>query len=504
MCLSLVLIFPIGLYAQSSAKKQSQLSQNEKNQKSKQVSSNSGNNTHLSVDLNDLNLANQYQKRQRGKTFSFKEVYELAKKHNATYQAALANFQANETKPAVNLGQLLPSITLGLFQAYNKQFAPDTGSNQKDGFFEGGGDNDLPNVAVEQSIFDWSLWQSYAQSQYQLKADTITLAKAQQNLILKTNQAYFNVILAIDNLRFTKASVEWNQLLYKQNQNKLEAGTVDITDLESSKARLKSSIADYVDAVNQLENAYTKLYNLTGQKIQSIYGLKKAFPFQKPDPADLDKWQSISKKNNLDVVQKQFLVQVADKQISIAWGEFLPEAKVSAEGYRKLDYQNANHTSGLSEGQIKASASWNVLNGGSDYANLKQKEYAKSSAEFELKQAERQTISQITQQYLNVLSDISQIKAFKQSVQANLASLKAMKRGFEVGTKTIVDLLNQQRQLLNAQQQYAQAKFNYINDLFQLKAEAGVLNSKDVEKLNQWIDQSAPAFQTGRQDLINY
>ena len=160
---------------------------------------------------------------------------------------------------------------------------------------------------------------------------------------------------------------------------------------------------------------------------------------------------------------------------------------MSASATRALDYRYSSFTSGKNSANAKASVQWNIINGGSDYATTKQRKYTENAAKYTLLETRRSAESALKTAYLNVLSDISQVEAYQQAVIAAEASVAAMKAGYDVGTRTIVDLLNQQQQLFNAQQKYSEAKYAYINHLLALKQTAGTLSYHDIDAINNWL-----------------
>ncbi len=425
------------------------------------------------------------------KSYDLLAVYNIAQKDNASYNAAVATFHANQQNVPISLGALLPNVQLQTGLQYN--YAQDPGAGKKTNYTSV---NPNPMITLTQSVFDWALWKTYTQSQYQFKADAMTLAQNRQQLILNTATSYFNILQAQDQLRFAKANVNWNKQLLDQTEQKFKVGISAITDVQSSKANYENAVAQYVKNENTLKNAYNTLYQITGKKINSIDELKDDFPFNKPSPDNANDWVKTALMSNLLLIQSRFNLQASEEGIDVAWGAFIPSANFTVTGNRTLNYQTAN-LRGVSTANAGINVTWNVLNGGSDYATLKQAKYTSVASQQTLEQNVRDTESQTTQSYLNVVSDISQVNALHQSVVANESSVRAMKAGYNVGTQTIVDLLNRQQILFDTQQQYALARYSYINALLTLKQQAGTLTIKDIENINQWLDNQKNSTYSG-------
>ncbi|WP_151193087.1 TolC family outer membrane protein [Cysteiniphilum sp. JM-1] len=409
-------------------------------------------------------------------------IYQLAQKQNAQYLAAEATFNSSQEAVPAALGKLLPNITLGYNAQGNYSSSANASEGQKSKYF-----TQSPSLTATQALFNWGAWGGYNYASYQAKADAITFAMAQASLITNVASAYFAVLQAQDNLAYAEANQSWNKELLSQTQEKYKVGLSAITDVQAIKAQYEQAVAATVQAKNDLATSYAALSQIIGQSVTAVENLSDKFPFDKPDPDNMDKWMDIALKQNYNIVQNQFLLEAAKAGVSGLWGNFLPAATLTAKASRGLSYQNTNYTSGSNSASVGVGVSWNVLNGGSDYASLKQQQYTKEASKYTLLEAERATESQLKTAYLTVLSDIAQVEAYKQAVIAAEASVKAMKAGYEVGTHTIVDLLQQQQQLFQAQQQYAQAKYDYINDLLTLKNTAGVISYKDIDAINKWL-----------------
>ncbi|WP_192483579.1 MULTISPECIES: TolC family outer membrane protein [Cysteiniphilum] len=409
-------------------------------------------------------------------------IYQLAQKQNAQYLAAEATFKSTQEAVPAALGALLPNITLGYNAQGNYSSTADASTGAKSKYF-----TQSPSLTATQALFNWGAWGGYNYASYQAKADAITFVMAQASLITNVASAYFAVLQAQDNLAYAQANQSWNKELLSQTQEKYKVGLSAITDVQAIKAQYEQAVAATVQAKNDLATSYAALSQIIGQQVTSVENLSTKFPFDKPDPDNMDKWLDIALKQNYNIVQNQFLLEAAKAGVSGLWGSFLPAATLTAKASRALNYQNTNYTSASNNASVGVGVSWNVLNGGSDYASLKQQQYTKEASKYTLLEAERETESQLKTAYLTVLSDIAQVEAYKQAVIAAEASVKAMKAGYEVGTHTIVDLLQQQQQLFQAQQQYAQAKYAYINDLLTLKNTAGVISYKDIDAINKWL-----------------
>ena len=415
-------------------------------------------------------------------SYDLEAIYQLAAENNATYLAAQSTFDAAREAAPIAFGSLLPSINTGYDIGYTKN----TGSSERETL------NQTIGLTANQTLFNWSIWEVFSQSQYQVKADTIAFAQAQQDLVLNTAQVYFNVLQAQENLEYANANEKWNKELLTQTEQKFQSGLATQTDVQTIKAQYQTSVAQKVQAQSNLVTAFAQLEKLTGKNIAAIDNLKDGFPFDNPNPNNVDNWLQTAMKQNLAIIRSKYIQQAADAGVGITVGNFLPNANLSASISRLYNKNyNASSSSNGNSSSIGATANWNLLRGGSDYATYKQSKFLNDAAKFGVLEAERAVQADINITFNQVVTDVLLVQAYHQAVIAAQASVDDMKAGYEVGTQTIVDLLQQQQILFQAQQDYADAKFRYINDLLLLKQVAGNLVYQDIEMINPWLSNTA-------------
>lgn len=424
----------------------------------------------------------QTQATQAPQSYNLDAIYQLAAENNATYLAAQSTFDAARQTAPIAFGALLPSVNAGYSIGYTRNY--------------GGSQNETLNqnigLTANQLLFNWSTWEVFSQAQYQTKADAIAFAQAQQDLILNTAQVYFNVLQAQENLDYANANEQWNKELLSQTEQKFQSGLATQTDVQTIKAQYQTSVAQQVQAKSDLITAFANLEKLTGKNIAAVDSLKDGFPFDNPTPNDVNDWIATAMKQNLEIIRSQYIQQAADAGVGVTFGTFLPNASLSASIARLYDknYNTSTNTNG-NRSTIGATANWNLLNGGSDYASYKQSKFLNQAAQFGVLEAQRAVQADINITFNQVVTDVSLVQAYHQAVIAAQASVDDMKAGYEVGTQTIVDLLQQQQILFQAQQNYADAKFRYINDLLLLKKVAGNLIYDDIQIINPWLSNTS-------------
>jgi outer membrane protein len=415
------------------------------------------------------------------KLYSLISIYELAAAHNAEYQQARSTFASNvETVPQA-LGGLLPraDITYNLRKDTYNQFGGIIGDTSNNFTFSG-----------SQVLFDWAKWKTYTRATYLQKSYAMIFAKAEQNLIVSTTTSYFELLRTEQSLEFQLANEAWNKKVYITQEYQYNAGTVSYADLKTADASYRKSTAERIDAQRALISSKATMAKLLGKRISSILYISNDSQFLPPSPNNIEFWIKTSEQSNLDVSQKSFEYQAATEGVGIQWGNFFPVVNfnigvnMSRNNLSGDPEATKNIPKKYDVANVGGSVSWNILKGGSDYAQLKQASYDNQAANYALLQTKREVYAGSVESFQTVTLDVVKIEAYKKSVNAGLASVKAIQEGFEAGTQTIVDLLNRQSVLVQAQLSFAGAIFDYIEHYVQLKQIQGTLTPKDIKEIN--------------------
>ncbi len=222
--------------------------------------------------------------------------------------------------------------------------------------------------------------------------------------------------------------------------------------------------------------------------IDNLDTLNKDIPLVSPKPAKIDDWVQVAKENNLTVISSNMDVYIAQQDIKRRFGGHLPSVSLSAS---YSDITTDPSWSPLNSDSYGTSASINVkipiYSGGLTNSQVKEGKALYKKASYDLESAMRGTIRTTRSSYLGVEASISAIKALQQSVISQESALEATQAGFEVGTRTIVDVLLSTRSLYSAKSGLASARYNYILAILKLKQAAGILSRDDLVEVNNWM-----------------
>lgn len=412
-------------------------------------------------------------------------AYKLAQDSDPQYRQVAANKRAVEESRPQAYSQLMPSINMTADTYYNDQKTTVKSSGGIPG-----GDFQYSthgyDLNLRQPIFHWDRYLQIKQADYSIKQADAQLALAQQQLMVRVAEAYFNVLAAEDSLDFARAEKRALGRQLEQSKQRFDVGLTAITDVQEAQAGYDRAVAEEIAAENDIDNTREAIREITGQYIDNLEKLSGKMPLVKPEPADIDAWTDIALRENLNIIAAQKAVDQSREAVSIQRSGHYPTVDmVTQYGYNTTGGRFGD-TSNRS-GSIGLELNVPLFSGG--YVSSKTREAQQRLQEQleRLEQARRQAHRETRQSYLGVISGISQIKALNQAVISSETALEATQAGYEVGTRTAVDVVASERATFQAKRDYARARYNYLVNTLQLKLASGTLSMDDLAQINVWL-----------------
>jgi outer membrane protein len=413
------------------------------------------------------------------------DAYSLARESDPTYQAAIAEYRATlETKPQAR-SQLLPTINFSADGATNEQEI-DTESP-----FGDSGKIDFESYSysldLNQPVFRYDRFLALKQADSEIKGAQARLDAAEQDLMIRISERYFDVLAALDDLKFANAEKKALKRQLEQAEQRFEVGLIAITDVQEARAGYDRSVATQIVAVNNVANTREALREVTGEYIELLAPLGKEMPLVSPQPEDIEEWTRRSQEQNLQVEATRQDLEVARQNIKIEKSGHLPTVDLFASrGFNSSGGRFG--TTDIDDTVVGLELNMPLFQGGLVTSRTRQANERYNQVYQELERAYREAQRQTRESYLGVISGISQVKAFQQAVVSNETALEATEAGFEVGTRTAVDVITVQRALLEALRNYARSRYDYILSILRLKQAAGTLSPEDLRAVNQWLE----------------
>ncbi|MGL5148809.1 MAG: outer membrane channel protein TolC, partial [Plesiomonas shigelloides] len=372
-----------------------------------------------------------------------------------------------------NRAPLLPTVSASV--GYGKTWqdpAQDTNG------FTGG-------LSLSQMLYDHSAWVGLSLAEKAATQADATYASTLQNLIIRVSTAYFNVLKAQDNYELKGAQKRAFERQLEQTKQRFAVGLTAITDVYEAQAQYDLSGAQEIQAENTLANSYQALTLITGIQHHFISVLDtKRFSAVGPTPAIPNDWIKMAESNSKDLLSQRIGKDIAEETISLNEAGHYPTLSLNA-GYNKGFDQTPGPD--FDNGSLGVNLSVPIFQGFRISAQVEQAQYNYVIASEKLEQTYRQIVSDVRSNFNNVGASISSIKAYEQSVVSAESALNATEAGFEVGTRTIVDVLNSTSTLYNAKSQLSDARYSYINSVLALKQAAGTLNEDDIIAINNGL-----------------
>lgn len=421
------------------------------------------------------------------------QVYQQARTTNPDLRSSAATRDAAFEKINEARSPLLPQLGLGADYTYTSGYR---GSSD-------GVNNNVKSASLQltQTLFDMTKWRALTLQEKQAGIEDVTYQTSQQTLILDTATAYFNVLSALDSLSYINAQ---KQAIYRQldqTTQRFNVGLVAITDVQNARAEYDSVLASEVSARNTLDNALESLRQVTGNFYPQLAGLNiERFNTQKP--LAINDLLKEAESHNLSLLSARLSQDLAREQIRYAQDGHLPTLDLTAStGVSDTRYSGSKSSSmsdtDAGQHQVGVSFSLPLYSGGATSSQVKQAQHSYVSASEQLESAHRSVIQTVRSSYNNITASISSINAYKQAVISAQSSLDAMEAGYQVGTRTIVDVLDATTTLYNAKQELSSARYNYLINQLNIKSALGTLNESDLQTLNASLGQpvsTAPAF----------
>jgi outer membrane protein len=430
------------------------------------------------------------------------------------YQQALQSDPLIHEADARRLATLeaLPQARGSLFPQLNAGGSWSTGSRSGRSAFQDQGviavaatesDNETFGWGAElrQTLFRWDQIVVLKQANKRVAKAEIDFEAAQQDLIVRVVTRYFDVLGAEDRLTSIHADRLAIARQLEQAKQRFEVGLIAITDVQESQAAYDQSVAAEIQAKRELATARMLLQEITGEYISVLSAPGEDFPLRSPNPADEGSWIDLAMGQNLNVVSSRFEEEIARHEISFQRTGHYPTVELVAnyndsetdisgqfvDGTPFPDFNTDNQSD-----SIAVEFSVPIFAGGRTSSRVREAVYLHRASKEQLQRIARETERLTRDAYLGVNSEISRVNALSQAVASSRTALEATQAGFEVGTRTIVDVLNSQRSLYIAITNYYQSRYTYIGNVLRLKLAAGTLQVQDLEQIDQFLSERRP------------
>ena len=412
------------------------------------------------------------------------EVYRDARAQDPVYAAARASAEAGkEAYPQARAG-LLPNVNLSGSYARNQR--------QTGGLPAFDYTSKSYTLSLTQPLFRVQNWIAADQAGWQVKQTDAVFADAEQNLILRAAQAYFDVLLAQDNVALSGAQKTAFSEQLAQAKRNFEVGTATIVDTYDSQARFDLAGAREIADQNDLEIKTRALQQLIGRLPASLTPLKDGVALALPQPANMDEWVKAAEETSPVIAQFRAAYEIASRDVNRNKAGHLPTLDlVGSYSDSRSPSINPIGTVGTElmtkSTQIALQLTFPLFQGFGTQSRIRQSLSLREKSEQDLENIKRTVAQNVRQNYLGVTNGVAQVKAFEAALVSSKSSLDSTILGREVGVRTNVDILNAQQQLFQARRDLQQARYNTILSQLRLKSASGRLQEDDIAEVNRLL-----------------
>ena len=411
------------------------------------------------------------------------QVYALSLQSDPQLLAEAASRRAISELDKQARANFLPQVDLS---ANNGRVKQDTSAQSF------GGKQDYNNhgytLSITQPVFRKQNFVQQAQADIAIESADASYQVKEQELIVRVAEDYFDLLGQQDNLSFSVAEREAIALQLEQTNQRFDVGMVTITDVTESQAAFDLANASVIEAENEVANSKERLRETSGSYVNGLAVLQAESPLVSPEPQDINQWSELALAKNPSLLVARSDIETARQEIALQKSGHYPSLDlVGQKSYSSQSDTSFGGSSKTHQDSISLQFSLPIYSGGGVTSRSREAGHRLDQAMQNEEQQRRAVNRQTREAYNSVMSGISRVKALKQAVVSSEKALEFTEAGYEVGTRTTVDVLNVRRELFSARRDYSRSRYDYIVNILRLKQAAGTISVDDLTRINQWL-----------------
>lgn len=357
------------------------------------------------------------------------------------------------------------------------------------------------SVSLNQSIYDHSNYLGLRQADLQKAKGMAQYDVAQQEFLIRLAQSYFDVLTNIDAVKFAESEEKAIQRQLEQAEQRYEVGLAAITDVHEARAQYDGSRASVINAKNLLDDTKEALYEITRTYYSGLNSLPDNIEQVELVESGIKYWENLALSNNPDLGVAKIDAELAEYSVKQQQSGHYPTVELSAslstsndKGSTFLQPQEDGSVvirefpdSTRDGNSISLNVNVPIFSGGRTTSLTRQARLQYKATMENLDQTTFSTVRNVRNAVHNVEAGWSSVQARQLAVVSAKSAEEATAAGFEVGTRNIVEVLNSQRSLYQAQRDYSRAKHDYLLNILRLKRAAGSLKQEDIVDINAML-----------------
>lgn len=413
------------------------------------------------------------------------DVYMRAKQHDADIHIAESRYNAEAQARPIARANILPqaslianTTTVDLETEGTTLGVDSTEVNFNDHGY---------TLNISQALYHHDFYVQLRQSKNSVERASIDLDASYQELITRTADAYFNVLAEQDNLTFRKSEIEAIERQLEQAKKRFEVGLIAITDVKEAQASYDLAVASEIEAQNALEISKDDLEVIIAERANQLNPLSDRIQLISPEPNDVEEWIYKALNENLSLLSSEYTTKIAQQEIKLQKSQHYPTLDIVAS-HNDVDTGGLSGTRKAEDTRIGLELNIPIVSGGRTYYQTREARYRAELSTNEHEKIRRETIKNTRNAYLNVISGISRVKALARALESTEAAARAAEAGFQVGTRTSVDVLLSLQETFRAKRDYSRARYDYLLNTLNLKQAVGTLSVDDLVQIDGWLN----------------
>lgn len=401
------------------------------------------------------------------------DLYRMALENDPQLKRAEAQFMAGQEAPVQGRAGLLPQVGFAASHTDNSA----------------GNDTSRYGVTLRQPLFNAASYFTYKASQLRAEVAGTEFDIAQQQLILRSVEAYLDVLGAMSAVETTRAQERALQRRLDQVNAQFEVGLIAITDVQEAQASFDEAVVQRIDAEGDLDNSYEALERLVGQPFLNVVPLRADYPITGVEPAPMQEWVDKALSGNLSLRTQETELEIRRRNVQTARSGHLPSVNLELGHSQSKEHGNAQRSGWNDNNSVAVSLNLPLFSGFDTSSKRREAEHLQIASIHALDDTQREVVER-TRSLLRTLQTLVQsVKAREQSIISRETALRATEEGYNVGTRNVVDVLQAEQALYQARLEYANTRIQYVKSLFQFKQVIGTLSPDDLLNLDQWLDE---------------
>lgn len=419
--------------------------------------------------------------------------YQLALQQDATYQAAIAETDARREAVPQARAQLLPNVSASLARSQNmtnqrsrNPYSGQMGSINYDYYSSSYG------ISLRQAVYRKYNFALYKQAQTDVESAEASLDKTLQDMVVRLAGAYFEALMAQDQYALVLAQKDAYGLQLAAAKRSFAAGQGTRTDIDDAQARYDMTLAQELEAQQNLGYTRRQLQVIVNEPVDNLAQLDPArMELLPPQPANVDEWIARGEEVNPELRALRATIESAKQEIEKARAGHYPTVDLVAQRSESASENNVSINSRYLTSMVGFQANVPLFAGGYVNSQVRQARASLTKFEQQYESRRREVSQQIRKEYQNLTEGAAKVRALEQAERSADQALLSNKKGFQAGTRSQVDILNAQQQLMNTRRDLAQARYTYVVARVRLQGLVQSLNEQEIQAINAWLVPAA-------------